>query len=247
MFDDRWNIQKGRSMLPGYRWDNPLPNWTLSTGGVVIISRRKSEMESAYELLLFPFIASALEDLLLFFGASMYTPHRDSPILHIINGLWILNVNMQSANNDLSHRSYSTKLSMATQSDLRAPVYDDMTIAEGLLNNSKVPHRTGSFTGTHGLSHSTGQFRSSVALTEASAGGISRRAGRTSNTWTSSDGDVLSDHDEVDDRTVFLQEFNRLARKVRLSPCHRDDIANTIIQHGVRPMVQDDDDPTNVS
>jgi hypothetical protein len=85
MFDDCWNIQKGRSMLPGYRWDNPLPNWTLSTGGVVIISRRKSEMESAYELLLFPSIASALEDLLLFFGASMYTPHRDSPILHIIN------------------------------------------------------------------------------------------------------------------------------------------------------------------
>jgi hypothetical protein len=171
-------------------------------------------MESAYELLLFPSIASALENLL-FFDASMYEPHRDSPILQY---QWILNVNMQSANNDLSHRSYSTKLSMATQSDLRAPVYDDMTIAEGLLNNSKVPHRTSSFTGTHRLSHSTGQFRSSVALTEASAGGISRRAGRTSNTWTSSDGDVLSDQDEVDDRTVFLQEFNRLARKVCLSP-----------------------------
>ena len=129
-----------------------------------------------------------------------------------------LNVNKKSATNDLSPRSYTTKLSMATQSDLRAPDYDDMTIAEGLLNNLKVPHRTSSFKGTQGLSHSTGQLRTSVALTEASAGGISRRAGRTSNTWTSSDGDVLSDQDEVDDRTVFLQEFNRLARKVRLHP-----------------------------
>jgi hypothetical protein len=121
---------------------------------------------------------------------------------------------MQSANNDLSPRSYPTKLSMATHSELRAPVHDDLTIVEGLLNKSKVPNRTSSFTGTQVLSHSTGRFRSSVALTETSVGGVSRRAGRTSNTWTSSDGDVLSEKDEVDNRTVFFQEFNRLAKKV---------------------------------
>ena len=121
---------------------------------------------------------------------------------------------MQSANNDLSPRSYSTKLLMAPQSDLHCPICDDMTIAEGLLNNSRVPQRTSSFTGTQGLVRSTEQFRSSAAVTDASRGGFPRRAIRTSNTWTSSDGDILSDQDEVDDRTVFVQEFNRLARKV---------------------------------
>jgi hypothetical protein len=121
---------------------------------------------------------------------------------------------MQSANNDLSPRSYSTKLSMAPQSDLLAPIYDDMTIAEGLLNNSKVPQRTSSFTGTRGLIRSTGQFRSSGALADSSTNGNSRRVVRTSNTWTSSDGEILSDCDEIDDRTLFIQEFNRLARKV---------------------------------
>jgi hypothetical protein len=125
---------------------------------------------------------------------------------------------MQPANNDLSPRSYSTKLSMAPQFDLLSPIYDDMTIAEGLLNNSKVPHRTSSFTGTQGLVRSTGQFRSSGALADASANGNSRHVVRTSNTWTSSDGEILSDCDEVDDRTVFIQEFNRLARKVFINP-----------------------------
>jgi hypothetical protein len=40
------------------------------------------------------------------------------------------------------------------------------------------------------------------------------RAAHTSNTWTSSSGDMLSDRDELDDRTIFIQEYNRLARKV---------------------------------
>jgi len=121
---------------------------------------------------------------------------------------------MQSTNNDVSPRSYSTRLSMAPQSDVVGPIYDDMTIAEGLLNNSKVPYRSSSFTGTQGFARSNGKFASSAAFTDASAGGISRRALRTSNTWTSSSGDILSDQDEVDDRTIFVQEFNRLARKV---------------------------------
>jgi hypothetical protein len=121
---------------------------------------------------------------------------------------------MQSAINDASPRSYSAKLSMALQSDIHDAISDDMTIAEGLLNNSKVPHRSSSFTGTQSFGHSNGKFESSAALTEASTAGISRRILRTSNTWTSSSGDVLSDQDEIDDRTIFIQEFNRLARKV---------------------------------
>lgn len=40
---------------------------------------------------------------------------------------------------------------------------------------------------------------------------------RSSGTWTTSSGELglLSDTDEVKDRTVFVHEYNRLARKVR--------------------------------
>ncbi len=108
---------------------------------------------------------------------------------------------------------------MAPQSDLIDPIYDDMTIAEGLLKTSKVPRRTSSFTGSQNLSRSTGQFRSSGAFADASVVANPRCAVRTSNTWTSSEGDVLSDQDEVDDRAVFIHEFNRLARKVSVHRC----------------------------
>jgi hypothetical protein len=40
----------------------------------------------------------------------------------------------------------------------------------------------------------------------------------TSKTWTNSSGDhnILNDTDELDDRAGFVQEYNRLAKKVRL-------------------------------
>lgn len=39
----------------------------------------------------------------------------------------------------------------------------------------------------------------------------------TSKTWTNSSGDhnILNDTDELDDRAGFVQEYNRLAKKVR--------------------------------
>jgi hypothetical protein len=135
-------------------------------------------------------------------------------LFHLTLYRWILHVN-----DDVSPPSYYTKLSMAPQSDQLDPIYDDMTIAEGLLNNTKVPRRSSSFTGSQNLVRSTGQFRSSVALADASVVAHPRRAVRTSNTWTSSEGDVLSDQDEVDDRAVFIHEFNRLARKVFINRC----------------------------
>jgi hypothetical protein len=41
----------------------------------------------------------------------------------------------------------------------------------------------------------------------------------SSRTWTTSSGElgVMSDTDEVDDMTVYVQEYNRLASKVRVS------------------------------
>lgn len=40
----------------------------------------------------------------------------------------------------------------------------------------------------------------------------------SSHTWTSSSGDLglLRDADEVEDRAIFVQEYNRLAKKVRI-------------------------------
>jgi hypothetical protein len=169
-------------------------------------------MESAFVLRLPLSIASAFENLLLYVDTSVTRPPQDSSNLHVIKR--ILNGKMQSTNTDVSPRSYLTKLSMAPQSDAPGPIYDDITIAEGLLNNSKVPHRSSSFTGIQGFTRSNGKFGSSAALTEASTADISRRAVRTSNTWTSSSGDIVSDQDEIEDRTLFVQEFNRLAKKV---------------------------------
>ncbi|KAL8338082.1 hypothetical protein RB601_006604 [Gaeumannomyces tritici] len=48
----------------------------------------------------------------------------------------------------------------------------------------------------------------------------SRRRERSSNTWTSSSADMalLSDTDDVDDRTCFFEEYNRLASKYGIRP-----------------------------
>lgn len=50
----------------------------------------------------------------------------------------------------------------------------------------------------------------------------------SSHTWTSTSGDLglLKDADEVEDRAIFVQEYNRLAKK-----------------HGIRPLILDDFDP----
>ncbi|OAA35134.1 Rho GTPase activation protein [Beauveria brongniartii RCEF 3172] len=50
----------------------------------------------------------------------------------------------------------------------------------------------------------------------------------SSHTWTSTSGDIglLRDADEVEDRAIFVQEYNRLAKK-----------------HGIRPLILDDFDP----
>lgn len=45
-------------------------------------------------------------------------------------------------------------------------------------------------------------------------GGGRRMAVQSSNTWTSSSGDAFSDHDHLENRTEFLDEFNWLAKKV---------------------------------
>ncbi|KAK0125557.1 hypothetical protein ONS96_009393 [Cadophora gregata f. sp. sojae] len=118
---------------------------------------------------------------------------------------------MQSNNVGLISRSSSAALSMAQQST----IFDDMNIAASLLTEPKDPRHRSSFTGVSfvGLDGSDDQQQRSDAHADGHPEGRSRRAMRTSNTWTSSSGDVLSDQDDVDDRTLFVQEYNRLARK----------------------------------
>ncbi|KAG5923473.1 hypothetical protein E4U42_004950 [Claviceps africana] len=76
---------------------------------------------------------------------------------------------------------------------------------------------------------------------------------RSSGTWTTSSGELglLNNADEVEDRDVFVQEYNRLAKKVSLPPhqprpplCYILDLGRNAeadpMQHGVRQLVTDD-------
>lgn len=47
-----------------------------------------------------------------------------------------------------------------------------------------------------------------------------RRTNHTSNTWTSSDADVPSDRDQNEDRSIYVQEYNRLAKKHGVRAIH---------------------------
>jgi hypothetical protein len=77
-----------------------------------------------------------------------------------------------------------------------------------------------------------------------------REAYRSSDTWTSSSGDlgVLSDTDEIDDRGQFLQEYNRLALKVGGGFFWAAKRAELMVaKHGLRPMVPGNFEPDEVS
>jgi len=101
---------------------------------------------------------------------------------------------------------------MAQELDIIDGINDDMSIAQGLLGKPKVPQRRTSFAHAPSLRLVDG----SNGLSESSEGDDSkrRRGIQSSNTWTTSSGDILSDQDEVEDRGFFIQEYNRLARKV---------------------------------
>lgn len=73
-------------------------------------------------------------------------------------------------------------------------------------------HYSAPETGPHRLLPS----RSSLSLQATIRHITDQRPVHTSRTWTSSgDHNILSDTDELDDRAAFVQEYNRLAKKVR--------------------------------
>lgn len=122
---------------------------------------------------------------------------------------------MQSYSHDISSRSSSATLLLACQPfQLLDGTSDDVTIAQGLLNKPNIPRRRSSFTGTSPEwflpGHSSVPTRRAGPLDNRQ----SRRAMYSSNTWTTSSGEVPSECDDAEDRIDFLREYNRLAKKV---------------------------------
>jgi hypothetical protein len=125
-----------------------------------------------------------------------------------------LSQDMMQSNYGGMSRSSSAALSMAPRPS--SAIFDDINIAQGLLNEPKDPRHRSSMTSINftALDGSDDQAQTSLVPADGHPGGREHRVMRSSNTWTSSSGDVLSDHDDVDDRTIFVHEYNRLARKV---------------------------------
>jgi hypothetical protein len=131
-------------------------------------------------------------------------------------------------------RSYSTMQSTSTDHvSARSSVYslaypqesydlvdEDKCIARELLHTAPNERRSSLTLNSSGLRDlKIEQFQRSDVPANYFENRRSRRAYHTSNTWTSSDsGYILSDQDEIDDRSVFVEEYNRLAKKV-MRPC----------------------------
>ena len=101
---------------------------------------------------------------------------------------------------------------MAHQIDV---IPDDVSITRGLLGRPHVPpHGRTSFTST---TRSANTEDISSDPEEGISFKVNPRRGRAiqgSNTWTSSSGEILSDKDDIEDRTFFVLEYNRLGTKV---------------------------------
>ncbi|KAI6711458.1 hypothetical protein JHW43_006014 [Diplocarpon mali] len=102
---------------------------------------------------------------------------------------------MQS--NHGAHLSHSPPAALSTAARPSSSIFDDMSIAQGLLNELKDPRHRSSLNSIHYTSlDGSEQLQNSLFRVDAHT----------------------EDHDEVDDRTVFVQEYNRLARKHAIRP-----------------------------
>ena len=124
---------------------------------------------------------------------------------------------MPSFHHGLISRSSSATLSASHPPDVLDGTFEDMAIAQELLNQPRIPRRQTSLTGFLGNPQGLQIPHSQVEYDGSKDEKRSRWALQTSNTWTSSSGEVLSDHDEIEDRILFVAEYNRLSQKVRLS------------------------------
>jgi hypothetical protein len=103
---------------------------------------------------------------------------------------------------------------MAAQQSTVDGTPDDINIARELLTRPHVPHRETSPSGTSWGRQSLQDLHMRNGFNGSIGGSRSRRAIQTSNTWTSSSGEVLSEHGDIEDRSLFVDEYNSLAKKV---------------------------------
>ncbi|EHL00507.1 hypothetical protein M7I_3593 [Glarea lozoyensis 74030] len=79
---------------------------------------------------------------------------------------------------------------------------DDVNIATELLTRPRIPHRQTSFSGTSLGQQSLKDSQFQDDLNGSIGPSRSRRALQSSNTWTSSSGELLSEQDEIEDRVI---------------------------------------------
>jgi hypothetical protein len=92
---------------------------------------------------------------------------------------------------------------------------DDTNIARQLLARPNIPPRRRTSVASTTRSAHTPDVSNDTAESTSTRDDIRcQRMGQTSNTWTNSTGEMLSDKDDVEERAFFILEYNRLATKV---------------------------------
>ncbi|RDL39434.1 uncharacterized protein BP5553_03774 [Venustampulla echinocandica] len=126
-------------------------------------------------------------------------------------------------NHGLISRSSSGTISNPHPLDALGGISDNINIAQGLLMRSHISQRQASSTSPPIGDQTLEPLKMQGRRTESDEASKPRRVMRSSTTWTCSSQDILSDREEFEDRSAFVQEYNRLAAK-----------------HGVRVIVADD-------
>lgn len=160
---------------------------------------------------------------------------------------------MRSNSYRLSSRASSATLSLRRQQQdtAAAPFSDDASIAQNLLRGQVIPIRGSSIKGFPSSPNiATGLSVDGPSNTDEPSNIVQqprvRRGLCSSNTWTSSSAGGESEKDDSNDRTQFIEEFNRLAEKVcKYMYCDMTNKVN-VSQHGVRRFIPSEYEDTPV-
>ena len=95
-------------------------------------------------------------------------------------------------------------------------IYDpeDAAITVRLLSQTGCPRRRSSHSGLSSSQHEYDVSSGQPDGLHMNMDGGHCRMIQSSNTWTSSSGEILSDQDDIEDRSSVVEEYNRLAKKV---------------------------------
>ncbi|KAF7899755.1 hypothetical protein EAF00_004091 [Botryotinia globosa] len=120
--------------------------------------------------------------------------------------------------NRLNSRASSATLSLRRQQDVATLFADDSSITQNLLRGQVIPMRRTSIRALPSDPNiSLALAGDGPSIVDEPADVVQRPRIRrglcSSNTWTSSSAEGESENDDLDDRTHFIEEFNRLADK----------------------------------